>query len=293
MARFTDVVVYPPTGRPDRLMNWPESTPAKDAFLRASRPVCELYSQGLRALGVDGFKSKLLLTPWFPEDEHGGRRPSQGQEEIHVAVWPDRPYSLPGEMGEIHAAASVGELDTRDRAQLVLQVVHTAVRQLAGYRGWDPDQFQSCYEHVVDQGFSYTWVSPWKASPDRRHRARAVYELTADDGWGRVRLEIADRASGEAMAVSDQAVAFCTSKGFERSAKTLSWRSPEHVLLLPYFGLLDDVSGHVTATLGADGWTFDVCDEVTVRQPDGPGLSPAASPTELPRVLAVTASGRD
>lgn len=68
MARFTDVVVYPPTGRPDRLMNWHGSTPTKDAFLRASSPACELYSQCLRALGVDGFKSKLLLTPWFPED---------------------------------------------------------------------------------------------------------------------------------------------------------------------------------------------------------------------------------
>lgn len=207
-------------------------------------------------------------------------------------MWPEKPYDLPGEMGEIHAAASVGKLGSRDRARLVLEVVHAAVGQLAGYRGWDPDQFQSCYEHVVEHGFTYHWASPWKASPDRRHRARAVYELTADDGWGRVRLEIADRASGEVMAASAQAVAFCTSKGFERSAKTLSWGGSDLVLLLPYCGLLGDASGHVTAALGPDGWTFDVCDEVTVRQPSGPGLSPAASPVALPRVLAVTPSRR-
>jgi hypothetical protein len=176
---------------------------------------------------------------------------------------------------------------------LVLEVVHTAVRQLAVHRGWDPDQFQSCYEHVVEQDFTYRWATPWKTSPDRRHRARAVYELTADDGWGRVRLEIADRTGGEVTAVSDQAVAFSTSKGFERSAKTLSWRRPDLVLLLPYFGLFDDVSGHVTATLGPEGWTFYVCDEVTVRQPGGTALSPAASPAALPRVLAVTMSRRD
>ncbi|GAA2153861.1 hypothetical protein GCM10009844_38940 [Nocardioides koreensis] len=292
MSRFTYVEVYPSTGSPDRFMSWPESTPVKDAFLRASRPVCELYAEGLDKLDVQGYKSVLRLTAWFPEDQHGGRDPNQGPDEIHVVVWPEKPSDLPGEMGAIHASSSVGRLNARDRARLVLEVVHTAVRQLASYRDWDPAQFQSCYKHVLEQDFTYHWHSAWKASPDRRHRARAVYRLTADDGWGRVRLEIADRATGEVIAVSDEAVAFCTSKGFVRSAKTLAWSDSDRVLLLPYCGLLGDVSGHVTAVLSPGGWTFDVRDDVTVRPPGGTGLHAAASPAELPRVVGVSASRR-
>lgn len=292
MARFTYVEVYPATGFPERLMSWPESTPVKDAFLRASRPVCELYAEGLEKLDAQGYKSVLRLTAWFPEDNHGGRDPNQDPDEIHVSVWPEKPYDLPGEMGAIHATSAVGTLGAPDRARLVLEVVHTAVLQLSGYRDWDPDQFQSCYEHVLAQGLTYRWQSPWKASPDRRHRARAVYRLTADDGWGRVRLEIADRSTNEVIAVSDEAVGFCTSKGFVRSARTLAWSDSGRVGLTPYCGLLGEASGTLGATLGPGGWGFDVHDDVTVRQPGGAGLHPAATSRELPRVVAVRASRR-
>ena len=70
----------------------------------------------------------------------------------------------------------------------------------------------------------FVWTTPWKASPDRHHEARATFSL-ADDGFGRAVVEVRERRDdGGKVARSQTARAYSTVEGFKRSAKTLRWR---------------------------------------------------------------------
>src|SRR4051794_5754153 len=137
MSRFNYVEVFPPTGYPGRLMGWPHSTPIEDAFLRASRPVTELYSQALEELDIKGYRAMLRLT-CDVEDE-------QGSMEVRVRVLSDRPRDLPGEVGFIQLPPQIGRLDAKGRARVALESVHLAILLLAEARGWDRRLFQRCY----------------------------------------------------------------------------------------------------------------------------------------------------
>jgi hypothetical protein len=265
-------------------MDWPHGFPVKDAFLRASRPVCELYSQALATLDVQGYRSMLRLRPWFPEEEDPNRYQIDPQE-VQVWVLPEKPWEGPGELGTIRGTSAVATLTATGRAALVLEAIHACVLQLAGYRGWDVAQFQGCYDHVLAHDFEYRYESPWKSSPDRRSQARAVYTLTPHDGFGRVTLEVAER-SGDASVRSGEAIAFCTSQGFARSAKTLRWTGSSQVALTPYIAL-GPASGLLAATLDDSEWTFEVRDDVSVRPPVGAVNNDLKAPQQLPRVVAV------
>jgi hypothetical protein len=66
-----------------------------------------------------------------------------------------------------------------------------------------------------------------------------------DDGYGRVMVQVRRRDDGRLVAVSAPALAFSTSAGFARSARTLRWRSRTIVELVPYAGLSAGVAGAV------------------------------------------------
>ena len=258
MARFRLVYVYPPTGFPERLQNLGDApTPLKDAFIRSSRSVTWLYTEALQDIEAHGDRAELRL---FIRDVS-----SEG-DDLDVHVWPQRPHDLPGEFAHFSLPAGAQDLDADGRARLVLDAVHAAVLRLAELRGWEPTQFEKCRQHVLEHDFVYRWAGPWKSAPDRRHRARAAFVLGPEDGFGRVRLEIAERGSDEPVASSAEAVAYSTQPGFERAAKSLRWNGCAEVGMQPYGDMLR-TEGEITGRSGEEGWEFVVRDAVRVRQP--------------------------
>lgn len=281
MPRFTHVEVYPPTGWPERRWGGEEEiTAVQDAFLRASRPVCELYDESLRELKVEGLRGMLRLgcghQPWFPD-------------RVEVVIHVGKPYDSPGEMGAVRLCDSVGELTQRARAALSLEAVHAAVLELARVRAWDPAPFEQCRRHVIEREYVQSVASPWKSNPGNRWQARTVYRLAPDDGFGRCWLEVRGGAAPELVERGPEAVAFCTYEGFKRSMKTLRWSSKDEVGATPYCGLGTAwYSGRLGASRCDGAWMFEAVDEVTVRVPHGEGISPVGEAHEtLPEVRTV------
>jgi hypothetical protein len=69
-----------------------------------------------------------------------------------------------------------------------------------------------------------------------RHSARPVSVLHGD-GDGRVVIEVRRRTDDQVVAVSASALAFSTSAGFQRSARTLRWLGTTTVEVVPWAGL--------------------------------------------------------
>jgi hypothetical protein len=130
----------------------------------------------------------------------------------------------------------IAGLPSQVRAGLVLEVVHAATTRLGRERGWDQAALIAAREHVLAAGLRYRWEGPVKVSPDRQHTAQPVFVLH-DDGYGRVAVQIRRRDDGGLGAASPSALAFSTSAGFARSARTLRWRSRRTVEMVPYAGL--------------------------------------------------------
>ena len=281
VPKFKDVHVLPATGFRDRAWHTDRGEdPSEEAFARASRSVCELYSEALRDLQVDGLSGVFRLGCYVRD-----------RMNVAVTVVPDKPWEG-GEMGQIWIPPNIGSLTPVARARLVLNAIHGAVLQLAQIRGWDPSPFESCRRHVEESHFVYSRIGPWKTNPGRRWQARTTYQLPPGHGFGTCVLEI--RAAGEAdeapIARSPEADAFCTDAGFRRSITTLRWTSKEEVSVTPYSGLLWDIHGLIRATRLDGIWQFNGQDQVIVRWPPRPGIAPADEQHEdLPDVVVSTA----
>jgi len=236
---FNYVEVWPPTGWPDR--PWCDDV-EKEAFVKSARSIIELYTEVLVGLGVQGWRSMLrLVCCHVPSLEH-----------VLVLVSTDRSGDFEG--GSVHLPSGVAALPATARSLLVLDVVHAAVLRLADARGWEGSQFEGPRQHVLNSGLQYRWDGPWKSSPDRRHRARSRFRLM-DDGYGRARIEVQRRDNAVTVAVSGEALAFSTSKGFERSARTLRWDGSSAVHMIPYSGLWPSaLHGLVRLESTEDGW---------------------------------------
>jgi hypothetical protein len=241
MTQFKVVMVWPPTGFPDR--SWSDDgDPEEDAFVRSARSVTELYSEGLAPLGIEGHCSELrFLVGHDPAATH-----------VTVRVSTRRPQGF--ESAGASLPTGIAALPPLERRHLVLDVVHGAVLRLAKARGWDSRKLDAARRHVLDSDFEFRWDGPWKSSPDRRHRARARYRLT-DIGYGRAQVEIVDN-QGAPVAESADALAFSTRDGFKRSARTLRWDGSGAVQLIPYVGLSHSaLQGLVRLQRGDTGWT--------------------------------------
>ncbi|HXH81240.1 hypothetical protein [Nocardioides sp.] len=261
MARFRTVETYPQTGFPDRMWGGhPQQPgdPATDAFLRAARPVVALYTEALEQVHVDGPRSSLWISVT------AGLDPT----DVRLTLWKQEPDDGP-ERAFVTLPSSIQEMDAAGRAALALEVVHAGVRALAGVRGWDPDAFDGCHEHVVKHDFVYSWAGPWKTSPDRRHQARATYRMADPDGFGRVCLELRRRGEQQTLAVTPPALSGCTTKGLRSSAATLRWSDAADVALIPLMGHGPKVQGMLMASIEHTGEVvFDVRDDVTTRTPE-------------------------
>lgn len=166
------VEVWPSSGPPDQ--PW-HPDPDLDAFIRATRGICELYSEALRAQRIVHAVSSLRLLPVDDRTQPG----AGAANEITVSVSEERPVG--SEFGRVHVAPGYRRLASPERRKLAEEAIYAAVSELAQIRGWGGDTADLARNHVLDAEYVFKWDSKWKASPDRRHRARARYSL-ADDG---------------------------------------------------------------------------------------------------------------
>jgi hypothetical protein len=112
---------------------------------------------------------------------------------------------------------------------LGLSIVHQGVLELARARGWDPVLLLGVVPYVEARGLRYRWDGPWKSAPDRRHRARAVAGI-ADDGIGRVRLEVATRADALVFRSKD-VLASCDGDDLVWACKPVRWDGSSRVIM--------------------------------------------------------------
>lgn len=165
------------------------------------------------------------------------------------------------------------------------------MRELARLRGWAPDTFDVCRDHVIARDHAYTWDGPWKTSPDRRHQARASYRIGTPDGFARARLDVRRRADGEVVVSSEEAVGFCTTRDLRLSADTLQWSGPSEVGFSPHSRVLStDPAERLTARSVGDEWILTPPTPVPVRTPGGDGMEEDTR-TPVPRVVASSSAG--
>jgi hypothetical protein len=185
------------------------------ALQRAGVGVCELFAEGLRALGVQSVRSEIRL---FLHD-------GAGRSGVEVEV-PDLPDGFEGVL--VHVPEGVEDLPAPARARLFLDVLTTAAARLGELRGWDGAVAEDARGHALRRGLSFTWDGPWKRSPDRRHEARASYVVTGE-GDGLVALQIRDHAG--LIASSPHARTRPTVGTFRRTSRALRWSGPDAVEL--------------------------------------------------------------
>ncbi|WP_181311952.1 hypothetical protein [Nocardioides campestrisoli] len=186
-------------------------------------------------------------------------------------------------MAHVYVPTGFAARTAEVRADMLLEVVHGLVGRLAVARGWDGGALADCRRHVLDWNREYRWSSAPKISPDRRLEARADFRLLAD-GYGRVRLRLVRRDDGTTVACSDEALAFCTSQGFRRAAKSVRWHGKERVSLVPYDFVPAIRGGELNLFLEDGAWRSSVVDYLSVRS------VPAGDPTLPP--LPVRVEGR-
>lgn len=270
MPVFNYVEVWPATGWPHR--PWTEDAD-EEAFVKSARAITELYTEALIPLAVKGHRSMLRLRCW----------PGQATREVTVKVNAQR--SVDFEMASVGLPAGIADLASSARGLLVLNVVHGAVKQLAEIRGWSKAQFDRPRQHVLDAGLVYRWDGPWKASPNRRFRARGRYRLL-DHGYGRALIEVKARDSDATVAASDEALAFSTSESFKRSSRTLRWQGSSAVRLTPYSGLArDEWHGLVRLDLTDDAWHSTTNDGIYQGLPPGASTKKANTAEFMPSIV--------
>ncbi|WP_126688172.1 hypothetical protein [Nocardioides ferulae] len=274
---------WPAQGRADRPT---DADPVADVAIRGCRSVAELYSEAVAGLGLPSRVGELRLF----------HRHEPALDHVRATVHVD-PGPEGFEVGHVQVPTAFADRTPEARAQVLLDAMHGMVCRLAAARGWDVGALERCRRHVVERGMEYHWSSQPKASPDRRHTAYAELRLPPD-GYGRVRLLVARRDDGTVVASSDEALAFCTSQGFRRSAASLRWSGKDHVSLVPYDWVPAVRGGLVGLTRDADGWHASVEDYLAVRPvPAGdPGLpaldvvvegAGATAPEQVPEVTFV------
>ncbi|MCY1139915.1 hypothetical protein OWR29_18080 [Actinoplanes sp. Pm04-4] len=276
MTKLSWVNVYPPTGHPDQL--WLDH-PDEDAFARSSRSVCELYTEAVRAARIEARHSELRLFCLREE----------GRDDVLVEVDTDRGEGFEG--GTVTLPPGVAELPAPVRAALALEVVHAAAVRLGQDRGWDLAALAQARQHVLDNRLRFRWEGPPKVSPDRKLTAAPVFVLH-DDGYGRVTVQIRARDDGRLVAVSEPALAFSTSAGFARSARTLRWRGSQAVEMTPYEGLSAGFGGHTIWRDSRGRLTLDVDAGIpTLASDDDPDVAAALSAS--PAVVVSTYAERE
>lgn len=154
------------------------------------------------------------------------------------------------EYGWVGVPAGFAGLPTDQQRRRSVRLVHQGVMALARARGWDPILLARAVQRTEDRFALPVGRCPCKSAPDRRHRARAVAGI-ADDGFGRVHLEVAAPA-GELTARSEDFLASGDGQDLVGMGKTVYWDSPTRVVMTAIMDPLGlrqcrpsiDLSGH-------------------------------------------------
>lgn len=245
-----------------------------DLAIRACRSVAELYSDALRERRIANRHTELRLF----------HRHDPARRDVLASVLVD-PVRVGFESAVVIVPSGFADRTAEARHLTLVDAVHGILTRLTPARGWDPAALEHCRRQVLERGPEYRWTSPAKASPDRRHEASAEFRLT-DDGYGRVRLRVRQRGDGSTVAVTDEALAFCTSQGFRRAAASMRWQGRDHVALVPYDRVPAVRGGLVSLTRDGDTWTGAAEDHSAVRD------VPAGDPSLPPLPVRVEGRGR-
>lgn len=273
MPYLTLVEVWPSTGYPRG--QWLEE-PTADAFVKSARRVRESYSEALRAAEIANRVSTVRLMPIAPDPRRSGRGAPGG---IEVVALTDRLEGREG--GRVHLPAGLERLTAEQRGRIAFDVIDSVMRRLAQTRGWDITKLDEVAQQVIDQGLDFVWTGPWKLNRSRRHRARCRFEL-ADDGFGRMRIQIAAARDERVLFQSEEYTAFSTLEGFKRATRTMRWLDESSVQVTPMVGLLR-MTGRTVS------WSFNPAAE---PQPAAT-LAPTARLVEAPLKVVVRAEGAD
>lgn len=233
MPKVSQLFIWPPTGWYDKPWVEPDDN---DAFVKSSRRVCELYSEGLAQADIDGRCREIRFS---------SHEASPDPDPVHVLVHTD--FISGWEMINIAVPKGAADLTPEARGLLVLDTIHGGVLRLAQARGWDPDKVEHVRQHCLARRLDYTWDGRWKASPSRRYDARGEFRLL-DYGFGVTRIAIRDRRTGEVVGASREATAYCTHEGFKRSADSLRWKGSDRVRMVPFSSIVGD-KGKLVAKL--------------------------------------------
>ena len=211
MAKLKDVWFWPNGGPTEE--GWGGLGEGADAFARTSRRVTERYCEGLAAIGIEARRSTvkmLLFEPSAPETD-----------VVLETLWVDRPGE---EIVRVLVPTAVAGLAPQDRAQLVLDVVDTAMRYIGEARGWPIEELARAHYHVLEHNFTYEMVGSWRSNQSRRRRVRPVAHI-ADDGWGRLSYEVADSRSGVTLGFTRlKPITLNSLPKFTRAIRSTRWR---------------------------------------------------------------------
>lgn len=283
MPLLREVWFWPPTGFVDR--RWSHGTafdsPDADTFLRQSRAVCERYCEALPALAVTHGTSHLRLFLADPDDD---RLTVPGPDDAPTAAFLGGPRTG-FEMGLVRLPARWRHRPDDRRREDILGVVHASVMLMADERRLEGrDRLVQAVEHVRAHGYGYTWDGPWTRSPRRGpFAARARFRL-ADDGHGRVSVEVASLGSDGTPVATASTSEYRTwgTAGirFRSFARTMRWRGPD-VLSLDAGLALDDVAELCVWVSGGPGSPPQVGEVL------GPPLPEKPSRTATERAVTV------
>lgn len=163
-----------------------------NAFADAATPVCYLYSEAIQPAALVARCWNLGLTVGS----------AASARDVHVRVFNEFSEA---EIGHVLVPTGIADLDPAVTALLALDAVHAAMTQLGRLRGWGQSPLDAARQHALDRGLIFRTATPWKTSPDRRHRARAVRQIGIGyRGHCQMWIEVERTADGQLVQVSPQ-----------------------------------------------------------------------------------------
>lgn len=212
--------MYPSSGSPQRLWH---VIPAVDRVARSAASVCALYSEVLQEqVSIDCPWSRVWIhLTW---DREGGE----------AAVLPRYRTELGRKVfgGVIQVRGDLDGIPCLELRGMILGAVHEVMTAMATRLSLSIAPFETVRDHVEGvPDLVFRWNSPWKASPDRKLRARARY-VADEDGFGRSTVEF---VNVDGLRVESSPIrAPVWVEDYQRSARTLSWFTGSCVVFSPY-----------------------------------------------------------
>jgi hypothetical protein len=277
VAQLSTIEFWPATGFIDQ--PWVDDA-GEDAFVKTATRVCERFSEALRDAPPEARITNRVSSIRLFTGRHGASNqrqpdPQVDADSVLVEAILDPPSGF--EMVRVTVPSGIENLTAQQRARLVLDVITAATGRLAEARGWHRAPLDAARRHVIDHGYGFTAVSPWKSSRSRRHRARCAFAM-ADDGFGRLTLQVADVANGSLIATAGPYLAYSTREGYTRSVRTLRWTSATSVEVVPFIDLLGRATSTVTLDLAGEQTTAPDAAAVTEPHEKSQGDAAAALP---------------